>query len=639
MIFEECSNRINNLQILKLIDSIYNSDFESIERLCQNGLNNLINFNEPFNGKTALITGVQIGSREIVKYLLKNGADPNVTDFQKRSPLMFACLHGDPNLVKALCENSSDLKLVDTESKTCLSYCFISSSNKHLDCLNLLLKYGADCNQIENGKTPFLEACERSYYIENFCISLFLNGKADYSVFDNNSGNIALHYSALNGSVNLTYYLLKNGSNPNSKNFLGQTPSHLAAERGHLNILRLLWSYGADFNTEDINQNPVINYLFKNFDFENKKETLSIVKFLSSRNSKPFDKNTQCKFFKENLKFKKIKILTSKISRNAFRKFKDINSSENNETDETLKNEYFLFWTIKLNDFFQALSNLIESFYDSLFGIEENLDRISFKTFFKKIFTEKIPEIILNKMFDLISQNDVVNKKRLLDFRIYKALSEPKFRLEKGLKLKPIRNLKSKTSSKKVQKTKRSTSKIFIPIKNLNPNNINYQFKKFECNDPLRFKNSGDIKINHKWTNDSKWYLTCKKRSKLEISNLVNSGDLVTLEKILSQKSPKNINLLLNSKDKYHKTPLMLAVIKGNLKMIDFLLQYKIDVNQFDNFKWTALHHAVNFGNLEIVKKLISKNANKNLMTINNRTAIDLGRLYNQKEIVECLKK
>ncbi len=71
------------------------------------------------------------------------------------------------------------------------------------------------------------------------------------------------------------------------------------------------------------------------------------------------------------------------------------------------------------------------------------------------------------------------------------------------------------------------------------------------------------------------------------------NGDKNTLLDAFKRGIPVDI------RDKYFKTPLMIAAAKGDLETCKFLLTCGADVNAFDNFKWTALHHACHAGQLD----------------------------------------
>ena len=624
----DCFKKIFDLQALKLIDCVYKSDFNGIDHLCKNNLKEILNYSEPFQGKTALITSVLIGNHDMAKYLLKLGSNPDAVDFQKRSALMIACQLGDFQMVEILCLSKSNLNLIDSDLKTALTHCFVSDSENYLKCIETLLKYGADCNLKIVGKTPFLIACERSNLIEKSCIWLVLKGKVDISITDENNGNYALHYSAINGSIDLCYLLLKNDSDPNCQNFLKQTPSHFAANYKNIGILKILWSFGAEFQQTDLNGDNAMNYTFQHFDFINKNQNLKLAKYLCNRGALPFEKNSISNLFPANKKFKKFKIKLCYLTKKIREKYSNFYTID--ESILELTNEYFRYWMLRLNDTFTTVYKLIEEMYENLIGTIETIDKEAFFYFLGNV-NSTIPHLIFDRLFDFISKNLSVDKNKLFDIRIYKAFSAFNFNLEKRIKLKPIRN----TIKKLKTDTNNNSSKFFIPKQKIDLKGSHFQNKYTECIDPLRFKDNIFEKF---WQNDSKWYLIPNKKTKIELNNIVNRGDIETLKKILSKKTVKEAHKLVNLKDMFYKTPLMIAVLKENEKMIDFLLEYNLDINSTDNFKWTALHHAVVTGNMQIVKKLINKNICIKMKNIGGRTALDLAIIFNQNLIGHFLK-
>ena len=60
-----------------------------------------------------------------------------------------------------------------------------------------------------------------------------------------------LHRAAQDGEVAEVQRLLSLGYQPNEFDELGKTPLHYAAERGHLEVIKLLVASGADVNAND----------------------------------------------------------------------------------------------------------------------------------------------------------------------------------------------------------------------------------------------------------------------------------------------------------------------------------------------------------------------------------------------------
>ena len=97
----------------------------------------------------------------------------------------------------------------------------------------------------------------------------------------------------------------------------------------------------------------------------------------------------------------------------------------------------------------------------------------------------------------------------------------------------------------------------------------------------------------HPLQDDSAWYLRHPEREYQYLSNAANRGDCNTLLDAFKLGLPVDI------RDKYFKTPLMIASSNGDIETCEFLVECGADVNAYDNFKWTPLHHACNSGHLD----------------------------------------
>lgn len=85
-------------------------------------------------------------------------------------------------------------------------------------------------------------------------------------------------------------------------------------------------------------------------------------------------------------------------------------------------------------------------------------------------------------------------------------------------------------------------------------------------------------------------------------------------------------------------TALLAAVVKGNYKIAQKLLQMQCDVNDADANNSTALHFAVGFKNVEMVKLLLEFNADLSLKDSNGNTAFELASKTNNEELISLLK-
>jgi ankyrin repeat protein len=155
--------------------------------------------------------------KEEIKHSITAEADVNRTDKKGNSPLHIAI-------------NQASTELAAHLSATKLDYIH-SEDIDHLgqDKLqHLILK------SIKNGLIH--QAKE--------AVELLLKQKANVNVTDENA-NTPLHLAAEKGYLEIVELLLKSGANVKAKNTKSNTPLHVAAKNGHIDIVKLLIGRGA----------------------------------------------------------------------------------------------------------------------------------------------------------------------------------------------------------------------------------------------------------------------------------------------------------------------------------------------------------------------------------------------------------
>lgn len=109
---------------------------ELINRLLQ--IPKIINVQDE-NGWTPLIVAIYNNQVEIVKTLLINGADLNICNFKRTTPLMYAksgCVkHKDPKILSLLLDFDVDIYQRDYSNKNVLDYCLENNESEVLDII------------------------------------------------------------------------------------------------------------------------------------------------------------------------------------------------------------------------------------------------------------------------------------------------------------------------------------------------------------------------------------------------------------------------------------------------------------------------------------------------------------------------
>ncbi|XP_071558315.1 protein fem-1 homolog B [Temnothorax nylanderi] len=151
-------------------------------------------------GASALWAAAGAGHLNVLKTLVKAGANVNHPTKTNSTPLRAACFNGRLDIVKYLINHQADLNIPNMFNNTCL---MIASYKGHLDIVNFLLDKSADPNK------------------KAYC------------------GATALHFAAECGHSAIVCELLKYGTEM-TKNVSGMTPLITAAERTRAEVVEYL---------------------------------------------------------------------------------------------------------------------------------------------------------------------------------------------------------------------------------------------------------------------------------------------------------------------------------------------------------------------------------------------------------------
>jgi ankyrin repeat protein len=169
-------------------------------------------------GQTPLANAVVQEQVGVVRFLLEQGADPNIPNKNGLTPLDHACTRNKAvatTLAKLLLDKGAvvNTKRPNPSNITTL-YWAVSADNTEL--VKLLIEHGADIKEgLDTGET-------------------------------------ALHHAADRGDLEIAKLLIEHGADVNAKITTGWTPLHEAAYSRRKEMVELLLAHGADINAVDI---------------------------------------------------------------------------------------------------------------------------------------------------------------------------------------------------------------------------------------------------------------------------------------------------------------------------------------------------------------------------------------------------
>ena len=219
-----------------------------------------VNINKFDNlGSSALHYAAKFSDKSVIELLLETGMSVNVTDYDNKTPLLWACEKAN-NLenVTVLLKHSSDINNISEEYGACALHYAAKYSDK--STIEFLIKNDMSVNVMDNdNKTPLLWASENSGNVEN--VKFLLKHKADINKKNRQNGACALHYAAKFSDKYMIDFLVENGFSANVTDNDNRTPLFWAClKANNFDNLSALLKHGADNNACDISGRYAIHY-------------------------------------------------------------------------------------------------------------------------------------------------------------------------------------------------------------------------------------------------------------------------------------------------------------------------------------------------------------------------------------------
>jgi ankyrin repeat protein len=202
------------------------------------------------NSKSKLHRAVIERNRYKVRRLLKKkGTDINKRDSNKRTALHWAVLNDDSSIVSLLLDKGADPSAKDSDGKTPLYFATIRA-NYYI--IRNLIRKGGDV-KIRYNKNTLLHIASNKYRTNNVnkrILSLLIDKGVKINAKDM-SGMTALHTIAGSGSTYNAKFLIKKGAKLEIKDSVGWTPLFRAVIYGSPSMVRFLLEKGARKNFKD----------------------------------------------------------------------------------------------------------------------------------------------------------------------------------------------------------------------------------------------------------------------------------------------------------------------------------------------------------------------------------------------------
>lgn len=193
----------------------------------------------PPMASAALIKAARAGDAELVRRLLRAGANPNKVDTHGETPVYVAALNGNPRALAALLDGGADPNRALTNPP-------ILAAATNPSVLEILIKRGAKLDvATETGATALHRAAMAG---KTESVRLLLEAGAPVNAVDKSGGTrtTPLLEAARVNLPEIVSLLIEHGADLEMQDHLGRTAALIAIHDGHLDIFDTLIAGGAN---------------------------------------------------------------------------------------------------------------------------------------------------------------------------------------------------------------------------------------------------------------------------------------------------------------------------------------------------------------------------------------------------------
>ncbi|CAA9998410.1 unnamed protein product [Nesidiocoris tenuis] len=211
---------------------------------------------------TPLHCAAMFDRHDIVQYLIKEGADVNPLDKEKRSPLLLAGSRGGWKTVLTLIRLKANIRLKDSNDRNVL-HLVVMNGGRLTEFAEEVCKAQSQLalqellNEKDNAGCSPLHYASREGHIKSLENLIKLGAVINLK---NNNNESPLHFAARYGRYHTVKQLLDSEKGSfiiNETDGEGLTPLHISSQQGHTRVVALLLNRGALLHRDHNGRNPL----------------------------------------------------------------------------------------------------------------------------------------------------------------------------------------------------------------------------------------------------------------------------------------------------------------------------------------------------------------------------------------------
>ena len=198
-------------------------------------------------------------SKEVLQFIIDQGADVNATSEVNGTPLMLASQNGNVDATNVLLSAGADRTIKDAVGDTWIHYAIRGGCSTEV--LQLIIDKGADVNATsEVSGTPLMLASQNGNVD---AMNVLLRAGADQTIKDA-VGDTWIHYAIHGGcSKEVLQFIIDKGADVNATSEVSGTPLMLASHNGNVDAMNVLLRAGADRTIKDAVGDTWIHYAIR----------------------------------------------------------------------------------------------------------------------------------------------------------------------------------------------------------------------------------------------------------------------------------------------------------------------------------------------------------------------------------------